>query len=380
MDVTRLKDSWKKVASYGDEVPLFFYSTLFLTHPETRPLFPVSMAGQRDRLVGALGRIVSDVDRVDELMPFLQNLGRDHRKFAVVAEHYPAVGQALLHTLAHFLGEEWKPELAEDWNEAYGLVSKVMIEAAEQAAHTSPPWWQARIMKHERRTADVAVISVQPEYELDYTPGQSLAVESQLRPNVWRYYTPANAPRRNGTIDFHIRLVGGGPLSTALVQGVQTGDTLRLGSPVGDRLTLKGHRDVLMIAGGTGIAPFKAMLEQMRTEAAEGLASRRAHLFVGAPYARDHYDYPELHAMTRECPWLRVVPCVSREPVRPGAEAGDAIDVAMRYGPWSQEDVYVCGSPEMVSGTMQRLEEAGVPRDRTRFEDFDSTSTSGGNP
>src|SRR5699024_3608282 len=154
------------------------------------------------------------------------------------------------------------PDLADDWNEAYGLVSQVMIEAAKQAAHTSPPWWQARVIKHERRTADVAVISVQPEYELDYEPGQSLAVETRLRANVWRYYTPANAPRRSGTIDFHIRLVGGGPLSTALVQGVRTWDALRLGPPVGDRLTLAGHRGVLMVAGGTGVAPFKAMLEQ----------------------------------------------------------------------------------------------------------------------
>ncbi|QBI56515.1 globin domain-containing protein [Streptomonospora litoralis] len=380
MDVTRLKDSWKKVAAYGDEVPLFFYSTLFLTHPETRRLFPVSMSAQRDRLVGALGRIVSDVDRVDELAPFLQQLGRDHRKFAVVAEHYPAVGQALLHTLAHFLGPDWKPELAEDWSEAYGLVAKVMTEAADEAAQTTPPWWDARIIKHERRTADVAVLSVQPEYELDFIPGQSVAVESRLRPNVWRYYTPANAPRRNGTLDFHVRLVGGGPLSTALVQGVQPGDVLRLGSPVGDRLTPGRDRDVLMVAGGTGLAPFKAVLERMRTEAAEGGPRRRAHLFVGAPYARDHYDYPALHEMTRECPWLRVVPCVSREAARPGAEAGDAVDVAVRYGPWSAEDVYVCGSPEMVSGSLQRLAEAGVARDRIRYEDFDSTSTSGGNP
>ncbi|MDA0564714.1 globin domain-containing protein [Streptomonospora sp. S1-112] len=379
MDVTRLKDSWKKVAAYGDEVPLFFYSSLFITHPETRSLFPVSMAGQRDRLVGALGRIVSDVDRVDELVPFLQGLGRDHRKFAVVAEHYPAVGQALLHTLAHFLGPEWKPELAEDWSEAYGLVAKVMTEAADEAARTTPPWWEARVISHERRSADVAVITVQPEYELEYRPGQSVAVETRLRPNVWRFYTPANAPRRNGTIEFHVRLVGGGPVSTTLVQSVQPGDSLRLGAPVGDRLLLTGKRDLLLVAGGTGLAPFKAMIEQLRAEQAAGDV-RRVSLFVGAPYARDHYDYPALHELAGACPWLRVVPCVSREAPRPGVESGDAVDVALRYSTWPDEDVYVCGSPEMVTGTLRRLAQAGVTEDRVRYEDFDTTSTSGGNP
>lgn len=84
--------------------------------------------------------------------------------------------------------------------------------------------------------------------------------------------------------------------------------------------------------------------------------------------------------MAGQCPWLTVVPCVSREPARPGAEAGDAVDVALRYGPWSQEDVYVCGSPEMVDGSLKRLAEAGIPAERIRYEDFDTTSTSGGNP
>src|SRR5579863_5379846 len=92
VDEQRLKESFAHVATYGDEVPLFFYSHLFLNHPETREMFPVSMSAQRDKLVNALGRIVSDVSNHDTLLPFLRGLGRDHRKFAAVAEHYPAVG------------------------------------------------------------------------------------------------------------------------------------------------------------------------------------------------------------------------------------------------------------------------------------------------
>ena len=65
MDVQRLKDSFARAAMHGDAVPLFFYSDLFLRHPETRELFPVSMAAQRDRLVHALATIVSEVDRLD---------------------------------------------------------------------------------------------------------------------------------------------------------------------------------------------------------------------------------------------------------------------------------------------------------------------------
>jgi hypothetical protein len=75
MDVQRMRKSFDKVASFGDEVPLFFYSHLFLSHPETRAMFPVSMMQQRDRLFRALGHIVARVDDLDVLVPFLQQLG-----------------------------------------------------------------------------------------------------------------------------------------------------------------------------------------------------------------------------------------------------------------------------------------------------------------
>ena len=112
MDVQRMRKSFDKVGSFGDEVPLFFYSHLFLSHPETRAMFPVSMMQQRDRLFRALGHIVAKVDDLDVLVPFLQQLGRDHRKFGALAAHYPAVGASLLATLEQYAGEDWTPELA----------------------------------------------------------------------------------------------------------------------------------------------------------------------------------------------------------------------------------------------------------------------------
>ncbi len=132
MDVLRLKDSFAKIAMHGDEVPLFFYSDLFIKHPETRDLFPISMKAQREHLIGALAQIVAQVDRVDELAVFLQGLGRDHRKFGALAEHYDVVGESLLETLAHFAGDTWTPELAADWKDAYDLVASVMVESARQ--------------------------------------------------------------------------------------------------------------------------------------------------------------------------------------------------------------------------------------------------------
>src|SRR5690606_8860766 len=171
-----LKDSWHLVSRSGDQVPLYFYSALFLMYPETRNMFPVSMARQRDRLVGALGHIVSNVDKIDKLVPFLQQLGRDHRKFAVVAEHYPAVGRALLATLEHFLGDRWTPELAQNWTKAYGLVAQVMSDAAADASKTTPPWWEGEIISHETPALGIAVIRARLNYQYAFRPGQSASI------------------------------------------------------------------------------------------------------------------------------------------------------------------------------------------------------------
>src|SRR5690348_4183600 len=184
MDIPAMRASFAKAAAHGDDAPLWFYSHLFLTHPETRDLFPVSMAHQRDRLFAALGEVVDHVDDLDRLVPMLQQLGRDHRKFGTVAEHYPAVGASLLATLEHF-DDEWDDDLAKSWTEAYNLVADVMVEAAEKAAE-EPPWWEAEIVEHDPRTVDVAVLRLVPRAPFDYLPGQSLSLETDLRPRLWR--------------------------------------------------------------------------------------------------------------------------------------------------------------------------------------------------
>ena len=113
LDVVRLRESFAHVAMHGDELPLFFYSDLFIKHPEVRDLFPVSMAAQRGHLVDALVKIVSQVDSVNDLTAFLQGLGRDHRKFGAVAEHYDAVGASLLRSPR---GLRSSPSTGSAWN------------------------------------------------------------------------------------------------------------------------------------------------------------------------------------------------------------------------------------------------------------------------
>ena len=365
IDTGSLQENFAAVAAHGDDVALYFYSYLFLRHPETREMFPPAMDRQRDRLLTALGRIVSNVDRVGELVPFLQDLGRDHRKFGAVAGHYPAVGDALLRTLEHFSGDGWSDRLRDDWAAAYGIVAGAMSGAADAAAETEPAFWDASVIAVDHPTFDIAVLRLQTAVPIPYLAGQSLSVEpTDLRPREWRFYTPATPP---GGVEFdlHVRLVNGGAVSAALVLAAQPGDRLRLGPPFG-RMTLdpESSRPVLLIAGGTGLAPMKALIGQIAA-----LGARSTHLYFGARSAREVYDDAALRALAQQYEWLTVETAVSDD-VRWTGSTGLIGDVACAAADWSGHDVFVCGSPPMVEATVKLLVASGVPDKQIKFEEF----------
>jgi NAD(P)H-flavin reductase len=370
VDAAALKASWATVAQQGDRAAEFFYAALFTLDPSLRAMFPAAMGGQRDKLLAALGYIVSNVDDGDTLVAFVKQLGADHRRFEVKPEHYPIVGQALLHTLAKGLRELWTEQLAADWAAAYGIVSSVMLEAAKDRERHEPAWWDAQIVAHERRTGDIAVLTVRPTQAFRFRAGQSVAVESQLRPRVWRYLSPANAPRTDNTIDLHVRAIPGGQLSPALVYQAQVGDVLRIGAPIGSRLTVPPGRgpDLLLLAGGTGLAPLKAVIEQLAYEQ----SNRKVTLVVGAAYRFELYDLPALTRLANELRWLTVIEALTDDPFV--ESPGTVAETALRAGSWHDRKIYVCGSPAMVTSTQQALHDKGYSPGDMHVEQYDGTT------
>lgn len=366
IDTAALKTNFAAVGAHGDDVAMFFYSYLFLTYPQTREMFPPAMTRQRDRLLTALGRIVADVDNVGQLVPYLGDLGRDHRKFGAIADHYPAVGDALLTTLEHFSGSDWTVQLAADWAAAYGIVSGAMIEAAERAAAVQPPYWDAEIVAVDHRTFDITVLRVRTDEPIPYVAGQSLSVEHRgVRPREWRLYTPANAPG-SSEIELHVRLISGGAVSGSLVLAAAPGQQVRLGAPFG-RLVVdtSSDRPLLLVAGGTGLAPMRAIVDQL---AAAG-RRRPTHLYFGVRTAREAYDTAALDELERRHDWLSVVTAVSDDSRWPG-RSGVIGRAVTADGDWSAAEVLVCGSPPMVEATVKLLVEAGVPDRQITFEEF----------
>ena len=128
LQVDVLERSFKAVAPRGEEFVATFYTRLFSDHPEVKPLFGgADMAVQQKKLLAALVLAVENLRRPDVLGPVLKDLGRRHAGYGAKAEHYGAVGAALLETFSAYLGEAWTPEVKQAWVEAYGAISGLML-------------------------------------------------------------------------------------------------------------------------------------------------------------------------------------------------------------------------------------------------------------
>jgi NAD(P)H-flavin reductase/hemoglobin-like flavoprotein len=362
-----IKESFARVEPVADKVATFFYARLFLESPDLRDMFPIMMDVQRSRLLQALVRVVQGLDSPVQLDQFLAQLGHDHRKFGVRPEHYAAVGRSLVAAIREYTEDGgWTPEVEAAWLNAYTALSHRMISAAEQA-RDSPPWWYARVIRVERAARDIALLTLRPDQPYLFYPGQYLSLETPQRPRLWRRYSLANAPRPDGTLELHIRAVPDGWVSGALVAHTKVGDIFRLGPPKGSMRVQPGAGpDLLLVAGGTGLAPVKAIVE--------GLAgwnrSRSVHVFFGARQPDELYQLSALMRLSGQHPWLTVVAAVSDDPAYPGRR-GLVSEVAAQGGQWTRHQVYVSGSPSMIRATVTALRARQVPLAQITYDPLD---------
>jgi NAD(P)H-flavin reductase/hemoglobin-like flavoprotein len=363
-EIAMLDESLRLLGDRTDRLVGYFYAAIFLEAPELRSLFPAAMDAQRDRFFRALTGAVGHFSEPERLTSMLHQLGRDHRKFGVRNEDYDVVGRALITALRQFGDDIWVPELEKAWVRAYDAMARTMIEGAQEAAATQPAWWRGEIVAHERRAPDLALLVIRPDRPYDYAPGQYASIETPYRPRSWRTYSMATAPSPDGLLEFHVRALDNGWVSGPLVWRAQVGDVLRLGAPQGEmRVDQQSGRDVLAVAGGTGLAPIKSIIDDMT----KWNTSRKVTLFFGVRHTRDLYDMAALHRMSALNRWLTVVPVVSEDPAFTG-EQGLLPDVVARQGHWVEHDVFVCGSPAMTRATHDRLVSLGVPGHRIRYD------------
>jgi hemoglobin-like flavoprotein len=124
-----VQSSFKKVVPIAGTAADLFYDRLFETAPEVRSLFPQDMAEQKKKLMAMLGTAVSNLHKLDTILPAVQELGRRHKGYGVTADQYAPVGAALLWTLEKGLGPDFTPEVKEAWTLTYTTLAGVMANA-----------------------------------------------------------------------------------------------------------------------------------------------------------------------------------------------------------------------------------------------------------
>ncbi|MGK5640298.1 globin domain-containing protein [Streptomyces sp. URMC 126] len=346
-----------------DELIAELYDELFQRWPYLRSLFPESMEFQRRHLAHIFRYLIDHLHDPDEVTATFTRLGRDHRKLGVRPAHYEAFEAALREALRRTAGARWTGAMETAWLRMLRFAVAAMVEGAE-AAIGEPPAWQAEVTAHERPRPDLAILRVRTGEPYAYRAGQYAAVQSPRLPQAWRYYSFANAPRPDGELEFHVRAVGGGGVSEALVEHTRVGDTLRLG-PASGTMTLDDDLagDVLLVAGDTGWAPAKALLEELSSGRA---GQHGVHLFLGARSFADLYDAETPANLARRRPWLRVVPVIEDEP---GPRCWESVaDAVLRHGDWSRRTAFVAGPPALVRAMTAGLAAAGLPAGRVRHD------------
>ena len=130
---TMVQNTFATVTPIADDVAALFYRRLFELDPSLERLFRGDMKEQRKKLMQMLTAAVKGLDRLDQLVPVVEDLGRRHAAYGVADAHYDTVGAALLWTLEKGLGAAFTPEVKDAWATVYGVLATTMKNAAREA-------------------------------------------------------------------------------------------------------------------------------------------------------------------------------------------------------------------------------------------------------
>ena len=247
--------------------------------------------------------------------------------------------------------------------------SDIEIVCREVAASAIPAkTFPARIEAMDRLASDVMRIALRiPATErLQFLAGQYL--EILLKNGERRAFSMANPPHDDALIELHVRHVPGGEFTDQVFATMKVRDILRVHGPLGSfTLDEKSERPIVCVAGGTGFAPIKAIIEH----ALHTGCTRPIRLYWGARDRAGLYAIALAERWAREHAQLHFVPVLS-EPAagddwagRRGLVHEAVIDDLGDSGQLAASDVYICGAPAMISAAREDFTtRCGLPAER----------------
>ncbi|WP_199179411.1 benzoate 1,2-dioxygenase electron transfer component BenC [Mycolicibacterium goodii] len=203
--------------------------------------------------------------------------------------------------------------------------------------------------------------------DLAFLPGQYVNV-TVPGTDIARSYSFANAPDE-ALLTFLVKLVPGGVMSEYLSRRAAVGDTVGFTGPHGSFFLREAERPILLLAGGTGLAPVLSMLGKLSSDG----STRTAHLIYGVSSDADLVEVDRIAEFGSQLPGFTWDHCVSD----PASTAANKVRIPELIDPGHLYDgdvaVYLCGPPPMVEAVRAHLAESGITPTGFYFEKFGLT-------
>lgn len=244
----------------------------------------------------------------------------------------------------------------------------IRVPASSAACKTEVATHGGKLSKIDRDSATTVSFSLQADKPLSFLPGQYVNLNVPGTQET-RAYSFSSAPNRN-ELSFLIRDVPNGLMSTFMRSKANTGDAMTFTGPYGSFYLRPAQRPILMLAGGTGLAPFLSMLRWLQ----DNPTTQPILLAYGVNTNDDLVELDTLEALKAAMPNFDYFTCVvdgaSGHP-RLGYVTDHLTPANLNEG---NADVYVCGPPPMVEGVRKWMAGAGVTPANFYFEKFSASS------
>jgi len=234
--------------------------------------------------------------------------------------------------------------------------------------------YSGKLVKKIPMTRDILNLHIKllPGQAMEFKAGQYIQLRSPAYDGatpVMRAYSLASPPSQKELLELVVRRVGSGICTTWIFDHLKEGDLVQVSGPYGKFCLTCTTAPIIMIAGGSGMAPMLSLLKEIR----EKKMPQRVVFFFGAQRREDLFKLDELAAFEKALPDFTFVPVLSNEPLTsdwPG-QRGLVTDVAAkRMDDLSGFEAYLCGSPGMIAACIRMLKSKGIPEERILYDKF----------
>ncbi|MDH4563714.1 benzoate 1,2-dioxygenase electron transfer component BenC [Pseudomonas sp. BN411] len=242
----------------------------------------------------------------------------------------------------------------------------VRVPASSDVCKTQQASFEASISAVRQLSDSTIALSIKGESlsKLAFLPGQyvNLKVPGSEQTRAYSF----SSLQKDGEVSFLIRNVPGGLMSSFLTGLAKAGDSMSLAGPLGSFYLRDIRRPLLLLAGGTGLAPFTAMLEKIAEEGSE----HPLHLIYGVTNDFDLVEMDKLEAFAARIPNFTYSACVANPESSYPQKGYVTQHIAPKHLNDGDVDVYLCGPPPMVEAVSQYIREQGISPANFYYEKF----------